>query len=679
MSLSKLTLTNPTLLESTLAKPTRGWLSRRLGNRDEAQGSDPVSARELLDLVQEVVCLRDSEGIVRYASPSAQTVLGRSPEELVGMPLDVHLHPDDRMAALAAWQRLQAIGTMAPLDFRWMHPSGDVLWIEMTLSVLPARAGSLAGQRFGTVIRDVTRQRFLNTALQRTRDELTGAIAAGPGVLYRLTPSMDGRWQLVFVSSNIERMAGFTVAEATEMQWPDATMSNEDVWRRWRSMEEALEHGVASVEYDMLAHDGSSFRVVDHLRRRDRADGTVEVVGYLQEVTEERATERKLMLARQEIDTLTRAGPGLLYRARADGAGNRQILSVSENVERVTGFTAEEVMQLGWFADHCDSASSGSLADALLHLRSNGTVTLEFRFRDRGGAWRWVRDSVRVVANDGDDVELVGYWTDITRERELASQLAEAGKLALLGELATGMTHELKQPLATISMATEIAILALQQSPSDVSMAIRKLDRIVEQAQRTARLIDHMRIFGRRQDGTTGPVDLRAAIEGASTIMTGRMNSTQIELFCELPDDLPPVHGQSVLIEQVLINLFANACDAYPAADPSGPDELRRIELVAEVRDRAVVATITDHAGGISEAIINRVFEPFFTTKPPDKGTGLGLSISYGIVRDLGGMMTVRNVGDGAAFELQLPIHDAASVSVNGQRQTRNIQSMVAE
>jgi PAS domain S-box-containing protein len=664
--------------KSAPEKPARSWLSRRLGAHDDT-AADPLGARELLNLVQEVVCLRDAEGTVLYASPSAMSVLGRSPAELVGASLDVHLHPDDRMAALSAWQRMLATGAMAPTDFRWMHPSGDLLWVEMTITTMPARLGNGIGQRFGTVIRDVTRQRYLNSALQRTRDELTGAIAAGPGVLYRLTPAMDGRWQLVFISSNVERMTGFSVAEATEMVWPDTTMSNEDVWRRWRALEEALENGVATVEYDMLAHDGTSFRVIDHLRRRDRADGSVEVVGYLQEVTEERATERKLLLARQEIDTLTKAGPGLLYRARADAAGNRQILSISENVERVTGFNAEEVMSPNWFADHCDSASSGSLADALLHLRSNGTVTLEFRFRDRTGAWRWVRDSVRVVANDSDDVELVGYWTDITRERELASQLAEAGKLALLGELATGMTHELKQPLATISMATEIAILALQQSPSDVTMAIRKLDRIVEQAQRTARLIDHMRIFGRRQDGSTGPVDLRAAVEGASTIMSGRLSSTQIELCYDLPEDLPPVHGQSVLIEQVLINLFANACDAYPASGPGGSNETRRIEMVAEVRDNAVVATITDHAGGISEAIINRVFEPFFTTKPPDKGTGLGLSISYGIVRDLGGMMSVRNVGDGAAFELQLPIHDAASVSVNGQRQMRNVHSMAAD
>jgi PAS domain S-box-containing protein len=416
--------------------------------------------------------------------------------------------------------------------------------------------------------------------------------------------------------------------------------------------------------------------VIDHLRRRDRSDGTLEIVGYLQEVTAERATERKLQQAHEELDAMTSAGPGLLYRARTDATGGRQILSIADNVERITGFSMAEILQPSWFIEHSEAPARQELAAALGALGPNDTATLEFRLVDRTGHWRWLRDSVRVVSRTGDTAELVGYWTDITSEKELANQLAQAGKLALLGELATGMAHELRQPLATINFASENAIMALQQSPSDIPEALAKLERVIHQVNRSTELIDHLQIFGRRQDAALGQVDLAEAVDGASMIMAGRFGKASVDLLCDIPDELPAVLGQSIPIEQVLINLFSNACDAYMNATSLTSDAPRTIEVTAEQRGDTVLVTVADHAGGIPEAIIDRVFEPFFTTKPPSKGTGLGLSISASLARDQGGALSVRNAGDGARFELRLKVSDSG-VS-NAQAPTADIPKPAA-
>ncbi len=622
---------------------------------------------DLLDLMLESVCLRDEAGTVRYANAACAQVLGVAAAQLVGTPLESYFDAEDRVAAMAHWQRVTGLGAAPALELRWWRPAGRPIWVEMRSAVLLQNGARLVA----TVLQDVTRRRAAEADLQQVRDELIGAIAAGPGVLYRLTRTADQRWQPVLISANIERMTGFSVHDAAGPGWPHAAMAPEDVPRRWQALETALECGRAEVEYRLWTKDDRPLWVLDHLRRRDRSDGSVELVGYLQDITEKWESEQRLRDAREEIETLTSTGPGLLYRAEADAAGSRRLLFVSDSAERVTGLPAATLLQPDWCAQACDDSVAAVLADTLRFATAGGSATLEFRFQDRAGTWRWVRDSLRVVGQEQDRFQLVGYWADITREKQQAMQLAEAGKLALLGEMATGMAHELKQPLAAITMATENALLALRRAAPAIPAAIRKMERVLEQTLRTAELIDHMRIFGRRHDAVAGPVKLGDALDGARKIIGGRLQSNGVALAVDLPADLPAVLGQSVLVEQVLLNLLANACDAYLGGEAPGT-AVRRIDVTGALDERMVVVRVTDHAGGIPEAVLGRVFEPFFTTKSPGQGTGLGLSISYGIIHDLGGVLSARNTGDGATFEMRLPAEDGAITTPRRTRRTRN-------
>jgi len=226
---------------------------------------------------------------------------------------------------------------------------------------------------------------------------------------------------------------------------------------------------------------------------------------------------------------------------------------------------------------------------------------------------------------------------------------------AATAEIAAGLAHELSQPLASIVLAAENALIALKTAPDETAVVVQKLERIAQQAARAAKLIDHMRFFGRRESGVAQPIDLSAALDGALLILDARLRRTKVEIVRDIAPDLPQVLGTLVLVEQVMINLIANACDACKAATPALPQGRRRIEVAAFAKGGTVVLTVADRAGGIPVSDLPRVFQPFFTTKPAGEGMGLGLSISYGIVSDMGGTMTARNGKDGAVLELRLP------------------------
>lgn len=256
-------------------------------------------------------------------------------------------------------------------------------------------------------------------------------------------------------------------------------------------------------------------------------------------------------------------------------------------------------------------------------------------------------------------IGMVVSATDITELKTSQAQLIQASKLATLGEMATGIAHELNQPLGVIRMAANNCLKRIEKGQVDATYLTSKLTRMSDQTERAAQIIDHMRIFGRTDDGKRDNFDLTAGLENACNLMGRQLELQGVELISEFPETRPEIAGQQVMFEQVILNLISNARDSIlsnASTSDAGEDIPKWVNVsFAESEPGRVSVIVTDTGGGVPEAVLDRLFDPFFTTKEPGKGTGLGLSISYGIVRDMGGILSVTNTRQGARFEINLP------------------------
>ena len=243
---------------------------------------------------------------------------------------------------------------------------------------------------------------------------------------------------------------------------------------------------------------------------------------------------------------------------------------------------------------------------------------------------------------------------DITDLRRSEGQLIQASKMATLGEMATGIAHELNQPLGVIRMASSNSLKRIDKGHEDVAFYRGKFERIEEQTARAAQIINHMRVFGRKADGEVAPFDLRESLAQMTTLARTQLHTLDISLTVDFPDEPAFVLGECVIFEQVLLNLFSNARDAIEMQG-QGAGEIH--VSAAFGTPEGHVIRIEDTGGGVPEDILDKLFEPFFTTKEPGKGTGLGLSISFGTIRDMSGEITVKNTDRGACFAIRLPEH----------------------
>ncbi|OLN24697.1 sensory box histidine kinase [Desulfovibrio sp. DV] len=247
---------------------------------------------------------------------------------------------------------------------------------------------------------------------------------------------------------------------------------------------------------------------------------------------------------------------------------------------------------------------------------------------------------------------------DITKRLEAEQQLIQAGKMATLGEMATGVAHEINQPLCVIQTSVDLVRRHLGRNEAPpVPLLTRLTDLIGNQVDRAARIIGHMREFGRISDHEAGLVDVGAVARRSVEFFAEQLALRGIETEFSLPDQLPAVRIDPNRFEQVMINLLVNARDAIEERARREPECLRRISIKATANHDAVKLRLSDTGAGFAKELSAKIFEPFFTTKEIGKGTGLGLSISYGIIKDAGGdIVASRNADGGATFYIRLPV-----------------------
>jgi len=240
------------------------------------------------------------------------------------------------------------------------------------------------------------------------------------------------------------------------------------------------------------------------------------------------------------------------------------------------------------------------------------------------------------------------------REQELRDkqeQLVQAGKLATLGELTTGVAHELNNPLNNTGLFVGNAVDLLELGGTDKGPILRALRQALQQVGKATEIISHLRTFGRAAPVSREPISLRQVIERSLALMREQLRLREIEVTADLGPAEPVVVGNPIQLEQVFLNLLTNARDAVADAPR------KAIRISGAVGPAAVEVAVADTGPGIPPGLERRIFDPFFTTKEVGRGTGLGLSITYGIVKEHGGTISVvSRPGEGATFLLQLPL-----------------------
>jgi histidine kinase len=329
-----------------------------------------------------------------------------------------------------------------------------------------------------------------------------------------------------------------------------------------------------------------------------------------------------------------------------------EILDCNDSVTAVYGFQKQEILKTSFkdlFQDNRD--------ESLSLLKTSGLIERAMHTR-KGGQTIYV--SIRVSSSEysGQKVLLV-TTSDVTMRLLAEQQLIQSSKMATLGEMATGVAHELNQPLSVIKTASSfIKRKVTRKEPIDPEIMKTMAEEMDSHVDRAERIISHMREFGRKSEVAREQVQVNEVLRRSLDFFKQQLKLREIEVLEQLDEDLPLILADSNRLEQVFINLLINARDAIEKKweQGKGKEETKKITIRTNLEERIVTIRISDNGTGIPKQVLDKIFEPFFTTKTVGKGTGLGLSISYGIVRDYDGAIRVESrEGEGSTFVVKFP------------------------
>jgi PAS domain S-box-containing protein len=344
-----------------------------------------------------------------------------------------------------------------------------------------------------------------------------------------------------------------------------------------------------------------------------------------------------------------------------------RFLDVNDKACEMLGYTREEFLAMD--IPRIDVPEQAERLPAILKkLFAEGRAVFETEHVAKDGRRIPVEVSARLFDLQGAPTVL-SVTRDITERRkmeearlELEARLLQTQRLESIGTLASGVAHEINNPLTGI---INYAQLIADRIDND---SLRGFARgIVDEGNRVAAIVKNLLSFSRQSKESHSPARVADIVTASLSLVGAALRKDGIRIDVDVPDDLPLIKCRSQQIQQVLLNLFVNARDGLNVRYP-GYDEDKIVRVSAQKVEHDghswVQLAVEDHGAGIPPSILERVFDPFFTTKPRDQGTGLGLSISYGIVRDHHGTLAVESEpNQRTQFLVELPIDNGWDLS----------------
>jgi PAS domain S-box-containing protein len=338
---------------------------------------------------------------------------------------------------------------------------------------------------------------------------------------------------------------------------------------------------------------------------------------------------------------------------------------ISPMVEVITGYEDKDLMGRNFSEVVTPSYREKALQRFEKVLETDETSRYEIEITGKDG--RSVPFEINTAPLSdimGNTIGRIGVARDITertleqkKRKEMEIKALTQDKLASLGEIATGIAHEINQPLSYIKIILEATLKDIEAAKVESHELSEEFNESLRQIGKISSIISHLRTFGRSDVISFGPVKLSRVLDDTLILMHKRLKIKNISFDSDIADNLPMLHGNHIKLEQVFINLIQNSLDAM--------EEQGRGTIILKARADNSKARIsyTDTGKGIASKFHEKIFDPFFSTKEPGKGTGIGLAIVFGIIQEHNGEITCEsNEGTGARFEITLPVHVEESV-----------------
>jgi two-component system NtrC family sensor kinase len=590
---------------------------------------------EIFDAITDFIVVHDETDKVLRVNRSLAAMIGVAPSELIGV----------NMRALLA---LTSEATLYSCPFcrsssgdsdEFVHPA-----LDRTYLVSTSRVHGAAGEGPQTihVLKDITDRR----EAERRYRELFDNIQEG---LFFSTP--EGRF--IEVNDALVAMLGYSSREELlQVDIPTQVYFSPDQRERHAAAMEKDGH-MRNFEATLRRKNGSPIYVlINAFGLYDNQGQLLQIRGLMLDVTGLHTYQSELQRERDFSGKILSNTQSLILVA--DTAG---LISYANRRWYEAGFEQRELLGHP-LLELAAPAYARPLSDALQAILRGGQVdNLELQImRGNGQAGQFSVNLSPMRDEQGNINSIVVVMTDITDSSELRGKLVHAEKMAAVGQLVSGVAHEVNNPLTAILGFADL----LLENPDLPQTAIKDLRVILQEAQRTKQIVQNLLSFARQMPPQRNPVQLNLILRRTIQLRSYDFNSHGVEIVEHLDEGLPDVIGDAHQLQQVFLNILNNAYDAvHEVGRPA------RIEIMTTKVGDAVEVSFCDNGYGISHA--DRIFDPFFTTKEVGKGTGLGLSICYGIVKEHGGEILCHNNpdGQGATFIVRFPAAPhTASLSV---------------